>query len=115
MIFTEGVPRIIRAGWALVVARDRTRAYPLTASTAAPETVEADLPWLPLERTIVMDREVQYVPVPWTALDTELAATPLGLAPRALVVGRPGGPAFRASELARLTHLAGIIAIVLAG
>jgi len=39
----------------------------------------------------------------------------LGLAPRALVVGRPGGPAFRPSELARLTHLTGIIATVLAG
>ena len=36
-----------------------------------------------------------------------------GLAPRALVVGRPGGPAFRPSELARLTHLTGIIATVL--
>ena len=32
----------------------------------------------------------------------------------ALVVGRPGGPAFRPSELARLTHLTGIIATVLA-
>ena len=32
---------------------------------------------------------------------------------RALVVGRPGGPAFRPSELARLTHLAGIVVTVL--
>jgi hypothetical protein len=30
-----------------------------------------------------------------------------------LVVGRPGGPAFRPSELARLTHLAGIVSTVL--
>ena len=65
----------------------------------------ADLPWLPLERTVVIDPMCSGCPEPWTALDTELAAAPLGLAPRALVVGRPGGPAFRPSELARLTHL----------
>ena len=112
-LLAEGVPRIFRAGWAIVVVREGTRAYRLAQSAAAPETVAAELPWLPLERTIVIDPEVQYVPVPWTTLDTELAAAPLGLAPRALVVGRPGGPAFRPSELARLTHLTGIIATVL--
>ena len=47
------------------------------------------------------------------ALDTELAAAPFGPSARALVVGRPGGPAFRPSELARLTHLAGIVTTVL--
>ena len=78
-----------------------------------PGGIEADR-HAPLERTVVIDPEVQKVPGPWTALDTELAAAPLGLAPRALVVGRPGGPAFRRSELARLTHLSGIIATVLA-
>jgi hypothetical protein len=112
-LLAEGVPRIFRAGWAIVVVREGTRSYRLAQSTAAPETVAADLPWLPLERTVVIDPEVQWVPTPWTALDTELAAAPLGLAPRALVVGRPGGPAFRPSELARLTHLTGIIATVL--
>jgi hypothetical protein len=30
-------------------------------------------------------------------------------------VGRPGGPMFRAAEVARLAHLAGIIAVVLSG
>jgi hypothetical protein len=110
-LLAEGVPRIFRAGWALVVVRERTRAFRLAQSAAAPETVATDLPWLPLERTIVIDPDVQRVPGPWT----ELAAAPLGLAPRALVVGRPGGPAFRPSELARLTHLTGIIATVLAG
>jgi hypothetical protein len=114
-LLAEGVPRIFRAGWAIVVVKEGARAYRLAESAAAPETVATDLPWLPLERTIVIDPDVQQVPGPWTTLDTELAAAPLGLAPRALVVGRPGGPAFRRSELARLTHLTGIIATVLAG
>jgi len=29
------------------------------------------------------------------------------------VVGRPGGPAFRSSELARLAHLGGIVSTIL--
>ena len=112
-LLAEGVPRIFRAGWAIVVVREGTRSYRVAQSAAAPETIPADLPWLPLERTVVIDPAVQQVPGSWTALDTDLAGAPLGLAPRALVVGRPGGPAFRPSELARLTHLTGIIATVL--
>jgi hypothetical protein len=68
---------------------------------------------LPLKRAIVIDPELHWVPEPWSALDTELAAAPFGADAAALVVGRPGGPAFRPSELARLTHLAGIVTTVL--
>lgn len=113
----EGVPRIFRAGWALVVRRADARSYRLAESAAAPETSAGDLPWLPLERAIVLDPAVQWVPQPWSDLDTELAAAPFGRPTdaQALVVGRPGGPAFRRSELARLTHLAGIVTTVLGG
>jgi hypothetical protein len=112
-LLAEGVPRIFRAGWALVAERDGSRSYRLAESAAAPETIAGDLPWLPLRRAIVVDPEVHWVPEPWSALDTELAAAPFGPGARALVVGRPGGPAFRPSELARLTHLAGIVTTVL--
>lgn len=113
-LLAEGVPRIFRAGWALVAAREGTRAFRLAQSSAAPETVAGDLPWLPIGHAIVLDPAVHPVPGPWTDLDTELAAAPFGPgAPRALVVGRPGGPAFRRSELARLEHLAGIVTTVL--
>jgi hypothetical protein len=53
------------------------------------------------------------MPEPWSALDTELAAAPIGPKARVLVIGRPGGPAFRPSELARLSHLTGIVVTVL--
>jgi hypothetical protein len=112
-LLADGVPRIFRAGWALVAERDGSRSYRLAESSAAPETRAGDLPWLPLRRAIVVDPGVHWVPEPWSALDTELAAAPFGPGPRALVVGRPGGPAFRPSELARLTHLAGIVTTVL--
>ena len=112
-LMAEQVPRIFRAGWALVAARDGDRSYRLAESVAAPETKSGDLPWLPLKRAIVIDPELHWVPEPWSALDTELAAAPFGADAAALVVGRPGGPAFRPSELARLTHLAGIVTTVL--
>lgn len=119
-LLADGLPRIFRAGWALIAARDGTRAYRLAESAAAPETRAGDLPWLPLTRATVLDPTMHKVPDPWTDLDTELAAAPFGVttvgAPaQALVIGRPGGPAFRPSELARLTHLAGIVTTVLSG
>jgi hypothetical protein len=46
-------------------------------------------------------------------LDTTLAAAPLGEPTTALVLGRPGGPHFRPSEVARLGYLAGIVASIL--
>jgi hypothetical protein len=114
-IFTEGVPRIIRAGWAMVVGPEDGAARTLTASTAAPQLKTLDLPFLPLARATVLDGEESWVPETWQELGTELAATPLGKPERVLLVGRPGGPQFRAAEVARLAHLAGIIAVVLSG
>ncbi len=112
-LLAGGVPRIFRAGWALVVIREDGAARRLAESPASPETRAGDLPWLPLSRPVVLDPQQHWVPDPWKDLDTELAAAPLGVAAQALVVGRPGGPAFRPSELARLAHLAGIVAMVL--
>ena len=114
-IFTEGVPRIVRAGWALVVGPEDGAAKTLCASTAAPQLKTLDLPFLPLARATVLDGEEAWVPETWKELGTELAATPLGKPERVLLVGRPGGPQFRAAEVARLAHLAGIIAVVLSG
>jgi len=111
----DGVPRIFRAGWALVLAETPEGVQRLAASTAAPESELASLPWLPLERATVLDAEDEWIPTPWRDLGTELAATPLGKPDRALLLGRPGGPSFRAAEVARLAHLAGIVAVVLDG
>ncbi|WP_367136158.1 amino acid-binding protein [Saccharothrix sp. HUAS TT1] len=112
-VFTEGVPKIIRAGWAVVVSWDGRTATRLTSSSAAPETRLATPPWLPLARATVLDGEDEWVPETWQELGTELAATPLGKPDRVLLVGRPGGPMFRAAEVARLAHLAGIVSVVL--
>ncbi len=112
-ILAEGVPRIIRAGWAVVVEHAEPGAIRLASSNAAPETPITDLPWLPLERATILDAEEDWIPETWKELGTELAATPLGKPGKALLVARPGGPNFRAAEVARLAHFAGIVAVVL--
>ncbi|MQA14161.1 MAG: ACT domain-containing protein [Pseudonocardiaceae bacterium] len=112
-IFTEGVPKIIRAGWAVVLGGPGDRPERLVSSTAAPETSAVALPWFPLRRATILDGEEGWVPEPWRELGTELAATPLGGTAKVLLVGRPGGPMFRAAEVARLEHLAGIVSVVL--
>lgn len=112
-LLAEGVPGIVRAGWSLVVSNSTGGVDRLAASGAAPEAPLDELPWLPLERAAVLDAEQPWVPQTWRDLGTELAATPLGKPDRALLVGRPGGPMYRAAEVARLAHLAGIVAVVL--
>ncbi|WP_028932542.1 ACT domain-containing protein [Pseudonocardia spinosispora] len=111
--FADGIPRIFRAGWALVVIQEDRRAYRLAESQASPETRAGSLPWLPLTKPIVLDPSVHWAPEPWFELDTELAAAPFASKDKALVVGRPGGPGFRPSELARLAHLGGIVSTIL--
>lgn len=114
-VFTEGVPKIIRAGWAVTLSSDGKGVTRLAASAAAPEANDVDMPWLPLQRATILDAEAAWVPETWQQLGTELAATPIGKPDRALLVARPGGPMFRAAEVARLAHLAGIVAVVLDG
>ena len=120
-LLADGVPRIVRAGWSIVVQagdgdngdKGGNGITRLASSTAAPEAPLGELPWLPLEHATVLDSEAPWVPKMWRELGTELAATPVGRPERALLVGRPGGPMFRAAEVARLAHLAGIVAVVL--
>ena len=114
-LLAEGVPKIIRAGWAVIVEHAESGPRRLASSSAAPENPVTDLPWLPLERATVLDGEEDWVPETWKELGTELAATPLGKPGVAMLVARPGGPNFRAAEVARLAHFAGIVAVVLDG
>ncbi|MFY9334668.1 MAG: amino acid-binding protein, partial [Mycobacterium sp.] len=68
---------------------------------------------LPLSHAAALDATEDWVPQLWRDMDTTLAAAPLGGPCTAMVLGRPGGPHFRASEVARLGYLAGIVATLL--
>jgi hypothetical protein len=111
-LLVSGAPRIFRAGWAVVVRYDERGPLVEAASPAAPDLGNVDLPFLPLSRAQVLDPTARWVPADWGALGTELAAAPLGDPDRAVLVGRPGGPAWRPAELLRLAHLAGIAVTV---
>src|SRR5690606_20622922 len=96
-IFAEGVPRIIRSGWAVVFGHHSGGAEQLAASTSAPQEGYLELPWLPLPRATILDVEDSWVPETWKELGTELAVTPIGKPDLVLLTGRPGGPMFRAA------------------
>lgn len=108
-LLVQQAPGVFRAGWALLL---ETGPAVLAASAGAPDVAGLALPWLPLDRARRVDPSEGWVPERWLALGTELAAAPFGGPERAVLLGRPGGPRFRASEVLRLRHLAGIAATV---
>ena len=108
-LLVDHAPGVFRAGWALLL---QTGPTVLHASAGAPDVDQVPLPWLPLASAQRLDPEGVWVPERWQALGTELVAAPVGSADRVVLVGRPGGPRFRASEVLRLGHLAGIAATV---
>lgn len=105
-------PGVFRCGWALLVESAPDGPRVLHASSAAPDLGGVALPWLPLTAARRVDVRERWVPERWSLLGTDLAAAPVGAPERAVLVGRPGGPRFRASEVLRLAHLAGITATV---
>jgi hypothetical protein len=112
-VLVDAVPRILRVGWSTVVDIGPQGAYRVVGSPSAPETQAMDVPWMPLEKPQALDEESAWVPSIWKDMDTKLAAAPLGGTGKVLLLGRPGGPHFRPSEVARLGYLAGIVATVL--
>ena len=109
----ELLPDVLRTGWAAIVRVTGDRTVEVLAGGGGVPSFQAVVPgWAPLTQPMVLDIDEHWVPEPWRAVGTELAAAPLGSAQVAVIVGRPGGPAIRRSELARLAHLAMLAAVV---
>lgn len=109
---TATAPGVFRAGWALLVEQTPQGHRVVHASAAAPDTDDLTFPWLPLTSATRLDRDEGWVPERWEILGMEMVVSPVGRADRVLLVGRPGGPRFRASEVLRLAHLCGIASTV---
>jgi hypothetical protein len=107
-LLVDLAPGVFRAGWAVVASA----AGVVATSPGAPDLAGVPLTWLPLATARRMDSHEHWVPDRWNTLGTELAAAPVGSPDTVVLVGRPGGPRFRASEVLRLAHLAGIAATV---
>jgi hypothetical protein len=112
-VFADEAPRVLRVGWCTVVRLTTSGAERLCGSPGAPETQAAETPWLPIDRAEALDGAAEWVPQVWRDMDTTLAAAPLGDPRTAVMLGRPGGPLFRPSEVAQLGYLAGIVATII--
>lgn len=105
-VLADGVARVFRAGWALVLAAPTAgRAEVVARGGAAPEIGSLPAPWWPPTPTRSLTPQRCWAPAEWERLGTELAVTALGNA--ALLVGRPA-LRWAPSELVRLQHLAAI-------
>lgn len=109
-LLADGVARVFRAGWALVLAPPEDgHGRVLAHGGAAPEIDSLPMPWWPPAPARSLDAGATWAPTDWDRVGTELAVSPLGEA--ALLVGRPG-LRWLGSELMRLAHLAAIAATV---
>jgi hypothetical protein len=111
------LPRVFHSGWAVVLEStgEDAPARPWTvaaASEAAPAFEGLDVPWMPLPAPRLLPSNEDWMPERWQEMAIEMMAAPYGGPGSAVVVGRSGGPAFRRSELLRLTHLTGIATTV---
>jgi hypothetical protein len=112
-VLADGVCRLFRSGWALILRAPATEDGPSTViarSSAAPEIDTLPTPWWPPSPSRALDAEQRWAPPEWRSLGTELAVVPLGR--DAILVGRPT-LRWLASEIIRMSHLASIAATVL--
>ncbi len=108
------LPKVLRTGWAVVVKVTPDRQIHLLAGGGGVPNLSGVTPgWAPTLDAGVLDPEAHWVPDDWKTIGTEMAIAPLGSAEVAVIVGRPGGPAMRDSEVGRLAHLAGLTAVVI--
>nr|WP_205267430.1 amino acid-binding protein [Mycolicibacterium sphagni] len=112
-VLADEAPRVLRVGWCTVARISEEGLRRIVGSSGAPETQAKSAPWLPLAHAEALDGSAEWVPQVWRDMDTTLAAAPLGDSNTAVMLGRPGGPLFRPSEVARLGYLAGIVATIL--
>jgi hypothetical protein len=94
-VLVDEAPQVLRVSWCTVLRKSGNEFERIAGSRGAPETRLTNVPWMPIEHA------------------TTLIAAPLDTPDTSVVLGRPGGPAFRPSEVARLGYLAGIVATLL--
>ena len=107
------LPRVLRAGWAVVVQVGEDGAVRVLAGGGGAPAMSAVRPgWAPTRLAQVLDPDADWIPPDWRSIGTELAVAPVHDPDVAVLVGRPGGPVLRRSEVARLAHLAGLAATI---
>ena len=103
-LLLDEIPWIFRSGWGVMVNHE---GEVILRSEGAPDDPGPVQPWKQLDSAKLINPAHDPVPAEWTVLDTSLMGTPAGEF-FCVVAGRPGGPDFRPSEVARLAHMVGI-------
>lgn len=109
----DGLPRTMTAGWAIVLG-DGDKGWERRASSmAAPEDDGRVLSEAPVTSPRNLDTEEEtWLPESWLVMDSSIAATPMGDG-LILIIGRPGGPDFLASEVEHLGRLGAIVGAII--
>jgi len=105
-LLAEAVPDLFRLAWGVVLRSRAGVAEVEHASTGAPGDGSVPTPWLPLSQAERVELDPSTAPPGWSGVLA--AAAPLAGRDRSLVIGRYGGPAVLASEVARLGYLASL-------
>lgn len=107
--FVDAIPQSMTATWGVVLATQGTT-HRVAASQAAPEDDHSVPEDITVDKARRLDPEYEdWIPESWALLDSELAATPLGVSGYTLVIGRTGGPTFLPTEVEHLGHLGEIV------
>ncbi|MEJ5928187.1 amino acid-binding ACT domain protein [Corynebacterium sp. H128] len=110
--FVDVLPRTMTSGWAIVL-ENAERMSRIAASSAAPEDDGTNPPHADVATARILREEEDWVPESWRMLDASLCAAPIGKTDMMLVVGRPGGPDFLATEVEQVGMLCNIVGSIL--
>lgn len=107
------IPRTMTSGWAMVI--DTTDPVRRVAASQAAPADDGTVPQnVVLEKARLLHPEDEdWIPESWALLDSSLAIAPLGRTSLALIIGRPGGPDFLASEVQHLGDLGAIVGAII--
>lgn len=112
-LLAELLPEIVRSDWAAVLRTEPNGSVTTLATGGAAPIFDTLTPgWGPLTEPTHLDPHAAWVPDSWRQLNTELAGAPLGSTDVVVLVGRAGGPALRRTEVAKVGHLAMLVAMV---
>lgn len=110
--FVDVLPRTMTSGWAIVLDNGEKMSR-VAASSAAPEDDGSNPPHADVAQARVLREDEMWVPESWRLLDASLCAAPIGETGLMLVVGRPGGPDFLATEVEHIGDLCEIVGSIL--
>ncbi|AKK02927.1 ACT domain-containing protein [Corynebacterium epidermidicanis] len=109
----DTLPQSMTSGWAIVLRNDDVMRR-VAASSAAPEDDGSAPAHVDIDAARILQPDTEsWIPERWTLLDASLCIAPIGKTGLLLVIGRPGGPDFLASEVEHIGSLCTIVGSML--